>query len=92
MSCFQLIQSEKDGHCIISSVQSSLTYDEMIENVPSKTELFSLLKHDILRQISFYAGFLYGGLLYGGFLYGIEMDFIDELKKFEEEARYDSNL
>ena len=44
-------------------------------------ESFAWVSVEILRYISFYVGFLNV----------IETDFIDELKKYEEEARYGSN-
>ena len=50
----------------------------MAKVVPSATEIFSLLKHEILQHMDDYAGFLNS----------LEVDFIEELKQFEDEKKY----
>ena len=73
------VNSTGDGHCLIHSVPCCMQ-PSCVKAAPSKIELLSILKFEVLNNIEYD----------GAFLYFAEADFIDELDVYINTNRYSS--
>ena len=78
-STLTVIKSPGDGHCLIHSVLCCMQASG-VKAAPSKIELLSILKFEVLNNIEYY----------GAFLHFAEADFIDELDAYVNTNRYSS--
>ena len=73
----RVIESPKDGHCMITSFRNSLKHSKCRE-IPSHQNILVKLRQEIVNNLDFYSDFLAPG----------EIDFISELDRFIEERSY----
>ena len=72
-----VIESPKDGHCMITSFRNSLQHSKC-RNIPSHQGILVKLRQEIMNNLDFYSDFLALG----------ENDFISELDRFIKERSY----
>ena len=73
----RVIESPKDGHCMITSFRNSLQHSKC-RDIPSHEDILVKLRQEIMQNLDFYSGFLALG----------EIDFISELDAFIKERSY----
>ena len=72
-----VIESPKDGHCMITSFRNSLQHSKC-RNIPSHQDILVKLRQEIMNNLDFYSDFLALG----------ENDFVSELDRFIKERSY----
>ena len=75
----RVIESPKDGHCMITSFRNSLQHSKC-PDTPSHQDVLVKLRQEIMNHLDFYSDFLALE----------ENDFMSELERFIEERSYGS--
>ena len=67
-----IYQSPGDGHCVVHSVIRSMR-DQGLKGIPTTDNLIDMVIFEILNNLNFY----------GAFINAEEVDFIEELERYE---------
>ena len=83
LESFTVLKTPMDGHCIISSLLLSLQHvQDRHVVIPTKNEIFLLIKHKILSHMEFYSEFI-----------NIQnSDFVAELERYHKTKSYSANI